>query len=146
MTIKWQDPDVWASWTICGWQPFADPLSWNCLLPKGHSGPHVAHLNMENDPTGQSYVDRGGKWEAPQRCPLCNNPHPGFRHSTRNDSICIQHDWHRDSWGPDTNPEFPDGTELQLSMYVPTFVDTFPTPPKFATMEEAEAWLEANPP
>jgi hypothetical protein len=51
------------------------------------------------------------------------------------------------NWGPEKNPNFPDdGTEIQLNGFVPTFVDVFPTPPKFANVEEAEAWLETNAP
>lgn len=145
---NWHDPNVWASWLNCGWQP-DESHAWVCLLPKGHSGPHIAPLHMEADPCDTEWVSKDGNWADPPPCPVpgCGHSHPGFRHATRNDPHIITYHHQEDAWGPSSNYAFPDGPDLLLNDFVPTFVDKeFPTPPKFRTIEEAEAWLEANPP
>ena len=48
MTRKWEDPDYWASWQPCGWEPANNAVCWECSLPAFHSGPHIGYLNMEN--------------------------------------------------------------------------------------------------
>jgi hypothetical protein len=102
---------------------------------------------MENDPTNESYIaaPNGTVWTTPATCGFCGETHPGFRHATNNDPVWIAED-DKQAWGPEKSRHFPDGPELAVYGYVPTFVDTFPTPPKFATVEEVEQWLEANPP
>lgn len=145
--VDWTDPSEWASWQICGWQPENNLNGWSCLLPTGHQGPHIAHLSMENSPRGESYVSGPwvSRWEAPERCRECGHTHPGYRHATRNDPVVIVGNAH-DIWGPTKNHQFPDGEKWLRHAFVPTFVDVYPTPPKFKTMEEAEAWLDAHPP
>jgi len=137
---------VWATWQTCCWEPDTNPQMWECTLPIGHSGPHIAYLHMENDPKNESYVGSsdGTNWMPPPLCGFCGETHPGFRHATHNDPVCIAED--DELWGPEKNSHFPSGPQLAAYFYVPTFVDTFPTPPKFTSVEEAEAWLEANPP
>jgi hypothetical protein len=105
-------------------------------------------MSMEHAPTSESHIGLNGdqEWRDPPRCKECGRTHPGYRHATRNDPVAIFGN-NQGDWGPDENPGFPDGPPMPMrDGFVPTFVDVFPTPPKFANVEEAEAWLEANAP
>ena len=150
MTIRWQDEDTWGNWDkTCNWTPSTSSV-WVCILPSGHSGPHVANMAMDDDPRLARYESSPNvnEWAYPRVCDECGNAHPGFRHATRNDPVHIAES-DAGFWGPAPNPHFPMGEPgvLLVNQFVPTFVDDpFPTPPKFKTREEVEAWLEANPP
>jgi hypothetical protein len=81
------------------------------------------------------------QWMAPKHvmdaCYDCLNFHPGFRHETSQDKVVIQYNPIEDRWGPGLATGDPANR-----CYVPTFL--LPTPPKFATVEEADRWMESH--
>jgi hypothetical protein len=158
LRLTWTDPNVWASWEVCGWQPDVNDVQWECSLPVGHTGPHIAFQDMEHAPTDESYIagtiaDDTAIWAAPPLCADCGYPHPGFRHATADDRIVICEHVSDNAWGPAPSGVYgysgprPDSRVPTYGMYVPTFLDPpFPTPPKFNSIEEVEAWLEQHQP
>lgn len=147
--VQWQDPDQWGTWDMCSWsaQHSHQGAAWSCLLPLGHTGPHLGLASWETAPYHvDNRVEKNGVWVEGQVCSFCVRRHPGFRHANDTDAVVItqtigDEEW----WEPQPlTSKMGDWREL----FVPTF-DPFvplPIPPKFNTIEEADAWLEQHSP
>jgi hypothetical protein len=134
---------------MCEWvaQHADKNVSWMCVLPKNHHGQHLGLVDWETAPYEEdNRVERNGVWVEGDMCHYCNRRHPGFRHANDGDKIVIaanDEDW----WGPQPlNPNSSQNGKMGdwREMFVPDCFEPFPTPPKFATIEEADAWLEAH--
>jgi len=147
--MKWENPEEWGGWNMCQWNArhSEEGASWMCVLPADHTGPHLGLLDWESEPYHENNrVERNGVWVPGEMCYYCNRRHPGFRHANDTDPTVVaanDEGW----WEPQPNAQYQNADARGWAeLFVPDidpFVQ-FPTPPKFNTVEEVEAWLDTH--
>jgi len=151
--MSWEDPEDWGGWNICEWEAMHSDLGtgWACLLPLNHTGPHFGPAGWETEPYHEdNRIERNGVWVQGDMCFYCNRRHPGFRHANEKDPIVVQFNAVEVLWEPLPNPFHNANTLVERPLWSELFIPilepfrTLPKPPKFNSIEEADAWLEAN--